>query len=134
MERFQEKEVNLHLTLQSRYNLGKFLDSIERWLRWQGHDLWMIFEYVLLKIWAQGEKKKTGKFYPFAVINESELCVFLNQLFHHKTWRRPEAISRLTRTLCIFIKRQHGKYFKNISLSLSKENCSLSTWCNNLKI
>lgn len=72
------------------------------------------FLNVILEVGAQGMKKKTGRLSPFAVVNE--WAVF-NQLFHHKTWWRPEAISRLIRTLlCIFIKRKHRKYLKNISL------------------
>lgn len=66
-----EKERNLHFAVWSEYNLGKFLDYIEWWLRWHRQTLWVIFKYSLLKIWAQGKKKKTGKFYPFAIINES---------------------------------------------------------------
>lgn len=129
-----EEEINLHLAFWPRYNLVKFRDP---WLRWHGPNLWVIFKYVPLKIWAQGKKMKTGKFYPFAIIKQSEcfFCfVFFPQLFHHKTWWRPDAISRLTRTLHFYKKKALKVLEKYLPLSLSKEICSLSTWCNNLKI
>lgn len=58
---------------------------------------------LLLKIWAQG-KRNRGKLYPSAVWNESEL-LFIKYLIP-ETWWKPEAISRLTRTLlCIFLNK-----------------------------